>query len=184
MTHSCRIEVARCSCDRWLASYICLGIRLARLPVAVAALFIIAYNTSNAQPFTESETRGAANLLRRAINGIAAKEYPSSSSTTVLRRVSIRLTYCSIAYNLLGSKDPSLDDDARRRFSLNAALYKMVGVAIHPDSVDDFKRQVDEEGREFRRIQQDKRALFYFLRNCQSFSEPALLSGAIRELML
>ena len=92
--------------------------------------------------------------------------------TNAYKLIATRLTECSFAYGLL-AENASNDEKTRSAFADARDIYGLVGPFLHSGNPEDFKQVVSEAQTDLLLIRksEDKKKMFYLLRNCADFSK-------------
>ena len=127
------------------------------------------------------KTSSLVDMLSNIKNAVQSGRYRDPSA--VYKTVSVRLAECAITYGML-SGIPDNSQAAKDKDSENSQLYYRAATALYPGTADDFKHELEKSKERLIQLRSDKKALFYFVRNCRDLSQPAALQGAISELLL
>ena len=107
--------------------------------------------------------------------------YPDE--TAAYKTVSLRLGYCAITFQM-SSENEKTKTELQAQYRDASNLLFRVGSAIYPGGDGMLSKDLKEFKRLPVRLRSDKKALFYFLRNCRDFLKPNMVASAVNELLL
>jgi len=148
------------------------------LPLVVWALS----NSATAQPTLDpDQTSTLVEILNRIRTAVQDGNYPSQPNP--YKVISLRLGQCAVTFRMSAESSNSESSIRTQYWNASNVLFR-AGSAIYPGNEETLNKELKDSAEFLWKIRSDKKALFYFLRNCRDFLKPDTVASAVSELLL
>jgi hypothetical protein len=119
--------------------------------------------------------------MAKRIKDVVEPKY-AGRSPSAYEIIGTRLLHCGVTYELMG-KSPKTNPSQREQYLTASEIYFRVSFFLFNDT-ERMTLGIQKSTQDFIALKNNDRKLFYFLRNCQDFSEERTLQNAVQELFL
>jgi hypothetical protein len=156
-----------------------LSLKRATIVLSIAVLF---FDPATAQPTLDgTQTAILVEILSRIKTAVQDGHYPSQPNP--YKVISLRLGQCAVIFRMSSEIDNS-ESPLRTQYRDASNVFFRAGSAIYPGNEETLINDLKNWQESALKLRSDKKAMFYFLRNCRDFLKPNTVASAVSELLL
>lgn len=95
--------------------------------------------------------------------------------------ISVRLAQCAVLFRM--SAENASAQETQKEYRTASNILFRAGSALYPGNEESLLPEINKSHGALLQLTRDKKALFYFLRNCRDFLKPGFVRGAVDELL-
>jgi hypothetical protein len=157
------------------------SLSLRRATIALTFLLVL-FGPATAQPtLNEGQTAALVEILSRIRTAVQDGHYPSQPNP--YKVISLRLGQCAVIFRMSAETSNS-ESQLRTQYRDASNVLFRAGSAIYPGDEETLNAELKSSQDFFLKLRADKKAMFYFLRNCRDFLKPDTVNSAVGELLL
>jgi hypothetical protein len=136
---------------------------------------------ASAQTLDETQTSILIEILNKIKTAVEDGHYPSQPNP--YKVISLRLGQCAVIFRM-SSETSNSKSPLRTQYQDASNVLFRAGSAIYPGNDGTLNIELKNSEDFFLKLRSDKKAMFYFLRNCRDFLKPDTVASAVGELLL